>query len=87
MPQNRIYQGGVRALADALKHNPALTHLNLNDNTVKEDGADAIAKALPSLPLLEVLNLGDCLIRDGAEHFVLPLSSGCNNLIVIYYIL
>jgi len=35
---------------------------------------DAIAKALPGLLLLEVLNMGDCLIRDEADHFVLPLS-------------
>lgn len=47
MPQNGIYHVGITALSEAFKHNPALNHLNLNDNTIGAKGAEAIASALP----------------------------------------
>ena len=38
MPQNGIYHEGVRALAEALSENPALQHLDLNDNLLTPKG-------------------------------------------------
>ncbi|KOB77290.1 Ran GTPase-activating protein, partial [Operophtera brumata] len=48
MPQNGIYHVGISALSEAFKHNPALSRLNLNDNTIGGKGAACIAQALPS---------------------------------------
>lgn len=46
MPQNGINHAGVTALASAMKHNPGLRILNLNDNTFTEKGAIAMAQVL-----------------------------------------
>lgn len=76
MPQNGIYASGISALSEALRNNPHLKTLNLNDNTVQKEGAEALAKALPGLQNLETLNLGDCLLKTrGALCIASALSS------------
>jgi len=44
VPQNGINHCGVRALASAMRHNPRLRVLNLNDNTFTKRGALAMAQ-------------------------------------------
>lgn len=44
MPQNGINHLGVMALASAMKHNPELCVLNLNDNTFTKKGTMAMAQ-------------------------------------------
>ena len=43
MPQNGIYHEGIRALAEALSENPALQHLDLNDNLLTPKGGVAFS--------------------------------------------
>lgn len=43
MPQNGINHPGITALATAIKHNPNLQALNLNDNTFTKRGSIAMA--------------------------------------------
>lgn len=50
LPQNGINHAGVTALAAAMRHNPELRVVNLNDNTFTKRGALAMAHvSLPSL--------------------------------------
>lgn len=49
MPQNGIYHPGITALSEGFKHNPNMTVLNLNDNTIGPIGALSIADALYSM--------------------------------------
>ena len=42
MPQNGIYHEGVEALAEALSENPALQHLDLNDNLLTPKGENML---------------------------------------------
>ncbi len=44
MPQNGINHPGISALAAAIKHNPNLQVLNLNDNTFTKRGSVAMAE-------------------------------------------
>ncbi len=44
MPQNGINHPGITALATAIKHNPNLQVLNLNDNTFTKRGSIAMAE-------------------------------------------
>lgn len=47
MPQNGINYSGVMALASAMRHNPELRVLNLNDNTFTKRGTLAMAQVRP----------------------------------------
>lgn len=47
MPQNGIGYTGVMALASAMRHNPELRVLNLNDNTFTKKGTLAMAQVRP----------------------------------------
>ena len=48
MPQNGINYAGVMALASAMRHNPELRVLNLNDNTFTKRGTLAMAQVGPA---------------------------------------
>lgn len=64
MPQNGIRMEGITALAGGLAKNPALEHLDLQDNTFSQAGEQAFADALPGWPSLRVLNFSDCVLAD-----------------------
>ncbi|KAH7729897.1 ran GTPase-activating protein 1-like isoform 2 [Aphelenchoides avenae] len=63
MPQNGIRADGIAELAKAVKNNPYLRILNLNDNTFGEKGAIAMSKAIGRLMAIEHIDFGDCLCR------------------------
>ena len=46
MPQNGINHEGITALADAVRNNKNLKHINLNDNTFSDKGGISMAKAI-----------------------------------------
>lgn len=56
MPQNGINYAGVMALASAMRNNPELRVLNLNDNTFTKKGTMAMAQVRPAhtFPLSKV---------------------------------
>lgn len=84
IPQNGIYHKGIRELSEALKSNPKLKVLNLNDNTLGPKGCKALAEALPYLQQLQTVNLGDCLLRNsGALTLAAALEPGHLNLEVM----
>ncbi|XP_033962979.1 ran GTPase-activating protein 1b isoform X2 [Pseudochaenichthys georgianus] len=77
MPQNGINHAGVMALASAMRHNPDLRVLNLNDNTFTKRGTIAMAQALRHLRNVQVINFGDCLVRsEGAIALAAVLREG-----------
>ncbi|PIL22746.1 hypothetical protein GSI_15439 [Ganoderma sinense ZZ0214-1] len=69
MPQNGIRMAGIAALAKGLAANPALRHLDLQDNTFAAEGGAAFARELSggAWPALRVLNLSDCVIGEEGE--------------------
>ncbi|GAA5843864.1 hypothetical protein JCM9279_000171 [Rhodotorula babjevae] len=82
MPQNGIRMEGIEAIVTALRANPGLVTLDLQDNTATEKGSRAIAQSLPSWPKLQNLNLSDCLLRPrGGLAIFTTLSSGSNPLL------
>lgn len=84
MPQNGIRMEGVTALVGGLRKNPALQHIDLQDNTFTADGkvtgVEAWAEALASWPELKVLNLSDCVLSGEGEvpALLTTLAKGSN---------
>jgi len=74
MPQNGMRVEGMEAIAEAIKSNPNLKILNLNDNTMCEKGGRTLAPALAIARNLEKINFGDCLLKSGCINVLNALN-------------
>jgi len=80
LPQNGIQKEGIAALAEAVKLNKNLSHLNLNDNTFTDKGAIAMAEGIENINSLKIINFGDCLVRtSGAKALARALQNSNPN--------
>jgi len=75
--ENTVGEEGVKALAEALRHNSTLTKLNLRSNKVGADGCIALKEALRHNSALTELCL-DCKGHTPFPHFLSSCSPPLN---------
>ncbi|CAM4974245.1 unnamed protein product [Rotaria socialis] len=82
---SRLWDNGVKYLADALEHNTTLIQLHVQWNQIGDVGAHYLAHAIGNNKTLTTLNLrSNKITTTGAQHFLNTLQNN-QTLTTIYF--